>query len=322
VLAKRLAAVAIAVALVAGGFAVRHRRHASTTTATTATLGVVCATELAAVCDAVAAEPTTRGRITTTVESAGATYDRLTKPDAVAPAAWIVTAPWPAMVDDTRQRAGAPALFTASAPVASSKLGLVAAGARLAVAQKSCGTDPAWKCLGQANGGAWTAIGGETLWRDVTLRHRPVDAASGLSAFASAVAGWLGRTDFTQNDLDDPALRAWATRLETFVGSDPAASPIEQLRLIPVDLVATVVAEVRSDDATSRGLAVAYPSPMTRVDVVLARSTSDGRLDRVASAAAADLRATGWTAPAPDPSGLPGTATMVALLLFGRSVHS
>jgi hypothetical protein len=321
VLAKRLVAVAVALALVAGGIALRHRRHGSSTT-TAATIGVVCATELAAVCDAIAAEPTTRGRVTTTVEAAGATYDRLTKTGAVAPAAWIVTAPWPAMVDDTRQRAGAPALFTASAPVASSKLGLVGAAARLAVVQKSCGTDPGWKCLGLANGGAWTAIGGELLWRDVALRHRPVDAASGLSTFASAVAGWLGRTDFTQNDLDDPALRAWATRVETFVGSDPAASPIEQLRLIPVDLVATVVAEVRPDDATSRGLAVAYPSPMTRVDVVLARSTSDGRLDRVASTAVANLRATGWTAPAPDPSGLPGTATMVALLLFGRSVHS
>ena len=112
-------------------------------------------------------------------------------------------------------------------------------------------------------------------------------------------------------------------RLETFTGSevDPVPTLIDRLRQTRLDLVATVAADVTSDDATSRGLAVAYPSPMSRATAVLAQPAGGdlpgSRVTTVTSA----LRARGWTDDPAAPTGLPDTTTMVALLLFGRSVH-
>jgi len=321
VLAKRLAAVIVAIVLVAGAFIVRARTHSGTASGAATSTHIVCATELAAACDALR----TRTDVTVVTEPAAVTYERLVGDvSAEAPTVWIALQPWAQMVDDTRRRGGRDPLFGQPIALASSRLALVGAAARVAVVQRSCGAEPAWKCVGQANGAPWTAIGGEPLWRDVTLRHLPVDSGIGLAAFASGVTGWFGRADFTQADLDaDPALRSWAVRLETFTATDPNPVPavIERLRQTKLDLVATVAAETTADDTAARGLAVAYPSPMTRADAVLAPPAAGSVASSVVTSAASALRAGGWVDDGTTPSGLPNATTMVALLLFGRSVH-
>jgi hypothetical protein len=330
---KRLVAILVAVGLVAAAVGLRSwldggdeggatggpdTSVAVSTTASPAA-NVVCATELAAACEALEAKGAS-----TTVEPAGTTAARLEADLAAAdvPAAWITLSPWPQIVDDTRSRKQLGPLFGAAPDrLATSPLALIGPTNRLAVLGNACGGSTAaitWKCIGEKAGAAWSSVGGEEAWGTLKPGHTsPVDSAAGLLVFSNAVVSYFGRTDVSLIDFQtDDAFRAWLARLEGAVPTfgDAVTTPLDLMLVQPrFDVVGTTTAEISEKvGAQSDRFSVLYPSPMAQADAVMA---STGALPGgLREAAAGALTASGWTDPAGDPTaGLPSPGAMQAL---------
>lgn len=336
-MAARVLAVLAAVAMVLGAVAVRDRMDDRTERRTT-TLRLVCSTELAAVCGALAAG--TARDVVATVEPAATTADRLSKlPAGVAPDldGWLVPGPWPQIVADGRRRAGLDAPLGAGPVLARSPVVLAVWKDRAAVLAPRCQNgSPGWKCLGEVAGEPWQPIGGDARWGPVTPGLPPASSAVGLAVRAAATAAWFGRVDLSRADLDDNGYRDWLARLERSQPPDPVVSPLEaMLTRGPgvYDAVGTVEAEAgpllaRSPRPDKPDLL--YPSPVATADVVLGASAAPaGRLlaDLVSGPAGRRaLAAAGWRVPgvaaargipaAPplaDGNGLPGRGVLAAL---------
>jgi hypothetical protein len=330
---KRLVAVLVAAALVAGAFAVRawlDRRNDDdgSTGPTTSVNGsttvpgaqtVICVSELAAACDALQAKG-----FTTTVEPAGATKARLETADATPPDAWVTLYPWPQLVDDARRAKDLPPLFPQEPiRVATSPLALIGPKDRVEVLGQACGgglEQVTWKCIGDQAGTAWGTLGGDPLWNVVTPGHAsPVDSAAGLAVFASAVVSYFGHTDLSTIDFDsDDGFQAWVARLE---GSIPdfgnaATTPLDTMLVQPrYDIVGTTDAEIAAKAGAKRdSFTVLYPAPMAQADAVIVSPNAppSGLVDEVSAA----LTANGWKAPSGDVgAGLPSPGALEALQL-------
>lgn len=333
VLAKRLAAAVVAIALVAGALWLRSRRDGgssasqgtTTTTAKTSAATLLCVPELAEGCRAAAAA----SGAALTIEAAGTTIDRLATAEEPGTVTWATLAPLPELVDDLRARAGLAPLFGDGqhTPLASSKIALVGRANQFDVLATHCGGEATWACLGEVAGKPWTAIGGQAAWGDVKPAHEAPDAsASGLLTFANATVSFLGRPDIGTIDLQSDAYSDWVRRLERSIPyfGGPEGTPFERFLLLPeINVVGTTEAEVNAKAGARRaGLTVAYPSPMAQADAVMVSSAgapAPGRLG--AAEAAARLRGTGWEAPSPaPPGGLPAPGVLQALRLLWAEV--
>jgi hypothetical protein len=316
-----------------------------------ATGNLVCVAELRTVCEQLhAIAPDLQVRI----EDMGVTSAALSNPkfnlvnDKVD--AWLVPQPVPAMVTDSRQRAGSePVLDTPSKVLARSPVVLAVwhrsgdekAGREEAL-QGACGNQPvAWPCLGTTAGRKWTEIGGLEAWDRVKPGHpSPATSATGLLVLAQASAAQIGRAGYARQDLFEPGYLAWLTQLEqavpTFTPS--GGSPLrEMLSTGPstFDAAGSVEALAGPSISISRykdRLSILYPSPVATVDVVLAPvrgSESGGRVKNLLESdrAAVILAENGWRVagqPAaggvrgdlvlPDGNGLPGAGVLAALL--------
>ena len=278
-----------AAAMVVGSFALRDRLDRREDERTTV-LRLVCATELGPVCERLGETDEIGARLEVTVEAAGATADRLARQQGEAGLdGWLVSAPWPDMVDGARRARALPPLFIAAqAPLARSPLVLVVWKERAAALAGRCpGGQVGWACLGEAAGaaGGWAAVGGRPEWGPVKPGHG--DAASddvGLLVLGQAVAAFLGRTDLSTADLDDARFDRWFTGLERAV-PPTATSPLGTMLVAgpaAYDAVGTTEAEARpllERSARGRDLSLLYPSPMATADVVLA--TPEGPAGRL-----------------------------------------
>ena len=298
----RLLAVLAAVAMVVGAVVARGRiddRGGPTGTP----LRLVCVTELAAVCDAVASQA--KVKVDATVEPAATTADKLTRvgPGQAPPLdGWLTMAPWPAIVAEARARAGTDPLVKAGGVLARSPVVLAVQTDREPVLKARCQGDPGWKCLGEVAGMPWGALpGGNATWGTVKPGHPDVTSAAGLTVMGAATAAFFtDRHDLSSTDLDDEGYQTWLDRLEASVPERPASPLLTMLqRPSAFDAVGALEAEAGPTLATAAGSKpiLLYPSPVTTADVVLA--TTGGRAIEMAALAGGDavrhaLAANGW----------------------------
>jgi hypothetical protein len=319
---KRLLALLAAAVMITGAFWVRDR--IDTDSGSGGGSGgageratVVCATELAAACQSLAAR---HPELTVHVEDAQTTLDRLSSADFDPTAGsdaneaidgWLVPQPWPQMVVEQRQRAGLgrEAIGDPSPTLARSPLVIVIWNDRRDVLATRCdGGVIDWRCIGTVAGTAWGSSGPAATWGSVKPgQPAPDTTAAGLLSLGEATASWFGSADFASNDFTDPGFRAWFTRLEQAVPSYPVSprTPLDDMLFTgpaSFDLTASTEAAAGPAVASSRDsgrLTILYPSPLTTADVVLAPvsgSPAGGRLMKLMESddAAAALAAAGW----------------------------
>jgi hypothetical protein len=262
---RRLAALAVAVGLVGGAVWVRARLDdrpapdVRTSAAPTAEASVAptadpertlrCPRDIAELClDLVAAVgDELAGGVATA--PAAVTLDELADPSAVLDGdVWLVPPAWPAMVDDARERVGAPRLFSEPGePVASSPVVLGIWTDRAAVLETACGGAIGWDCIGRVAPGTWADIGGPAAWGVVKPAHAAPDDVVGLAVLAQATAARVGTTAFTLRDLQDDAFRSWFAGLQRAVavpaGGASALTTMVQFGPARTDMVATTEAE-------------------------------------------------------------------------------
>ena len=323
----RVMAVLAAVGLVLGALAIRGRLDGSTGddqvidvpgTATPTPPGglteasvLVCAEDLRDVCRALHAEAGLDLELQ--VEAARTTADRLATTDTTDLAAWIVLDPWPALVDEARQRNGRDPLFgDRVTALASTPLVIIVDPARGAVLEARCGAIT-WSCVGDAARGSWAAIGGQETWGSPKPGHPAPSSATGLVITGQVAADRLGTTAFSARDLAADDFRAWFTTLEraitTFAPS--AGSHLRQLLQFgpsTVDVVGALEAEPAAllprVGARADQVRVVHPDPLLVVDLVVADLTGE------VGGALADLddvlRDAGWRLDAAPPAAFPG----------------
>jgi hypothetical protein len=258
--------------MIAGSLVVRARvdeRSAGKRTV----VRLTCVTELEGVCRALVASRDVR--VTVAVEPAATTADRLTTARVADIDGWLVTPPWPAAVDEARQRAGLAKLFApAGEPVARSPLVLVVQKSREEVLRASCGGEIGWKCVGSAAPKRWSDIGGSNAWGLVKPWHPdPRQEAVGLLVAGQATAAFLGRTDVSTIDLDDGAYLDWLSGLELAVRRTRGSVTDMLTAPAQVDVVGTTEADA-GPQIVSAGVpvkpVVLYPRPVATADLLLA----------------------------------------------------
>jgi hypothetical protein len=269
---RRALAFVLAAGMVAGAVVVRNRIDDREVRRRTV-VRLVCATELAAACDAL--EASSAPRVEASVEPAARTAERLSQPGAVDLDGWLVTPPWPDAVDDARERAGQPRLFSpVGAPLARSPLVLVVQKPREAALRASCGGTIGWKCAGTAAPQRWDAIGGDALWGPVKPWHPDArDEAVGLLIAGQATAAYFGRTDVSTIDLEDSGYLDWLGGLELAVRRTDGSIATMLTSPAQVDIVGTTEADAGPQIATAavtQKPVVLYPRPVATADVVLA----------------------------------------------------
>ena len=304
---RRVLAVVAAAAMVAGSLALRSRLDRQETERSQV-LRLTCSAELEAACRQL--EETGDSRLQVLVEAAGSTADRLVAADADPGLdGWLVSAPWPEMVDLRRQARARRPLFGDDRPaLARSPLVLVVANDRAAALAPHCeGGTVGWRCLGEAaaTDRGWAAVGGRPEWGPVKPGHAsPATDGVGALVLGQAVAAWFGRADLSTVDLEDDGFQRWFTALERAVPPS-ASSPLTTLLVAgpaAFDAVGTTEAEagpLLARSARRGSLTLLYPSPMATADVVLAAPSGDGPPAAVARAVRGDagkdaLAAAGW----------------------------
>jgi hypothetical protein len=326
---RRIGAVLIAVALIAGALLLRRTvldddadasdgpsgSTPSTAEPVTAAGDLVCITELEAACEAIAAD---HPDLDITIEPAGTTLDRLAglADDEPAPL-WLTIQPFSEMVDSLRTGSRREPIGAATDTVATSELTIGApTDGRADVLVSACAGLPLWRCIGDHAGDPWTELGGEASWRTV----RPslgfvADEAVALASFAAAVAGYVGSPEIRASTLvSDPAFTPWLNRLTGAVptSSLSAGTPLATMAVRPaLDLAATTDAEAEAVGGDR--FALNYSDPRMWVEAVLAvpagAAAPAGLVDDLTSAATA----AGWDEPAAVPQALPNASTMLAL---------
>lgn len=296
---------------------------------------LVCATELEAACEALAAEDDS---VTFEVEEAGETADRLTAPE-FAPAeseidGWLTLNPWPALVELRRNLNQDPSVLGEPSDVlATTRLAVLGPADRVEQLRAECGAGESvsWRCLGEIADDSWANHGGEASQGNVEVGHDdPTVSATGLLVLGQATAAYFDRTDFARNDFDlDSGFRNWLDQLES---ADPglplaiqALPVVEQLERFPtaswdavgsLDPAATAAAD-RADDAFT----VLYPAPMIVAEAVLAPIRGH-EVDLDDDDLTAALEAAGW-APGPAPQEAetsPNAGVFEALIAEWRNV--
>ena len=323
---RRIGAIAIAVALIAGALLLRRAvldddadaspaGTVATTEPAAAAAELVCITELAAACDAARAE---HPELRVTVEDAGATLDRLAAlPDGEDAPLWLTIEPYPAMVDSLRSASDLDPLAAETQDVAATKLAVAAPNdGRADALVTACAATPLWRCIGDNAGNEWTDLGGEAAWGRVRPSLGVVDRqAVALASLASAVAGYFGNADIRSSDWqNDPAFTPWMGRLAGAVGESvlSGGTPLGTMavRASALDLAATTDAEVA---ALGGDQSVLYPEPSMWAEAVLAVPGGSGAPDDLTATLASAATTAGWDAPGSAQQSLPNESTMLAL---------
>jgi hypothetical protein len=339
---RRLLAVLLAIALVAGGFLVRDWRAAGDGTlpglpsadgGTSDEVGdgpVLCDTAIGEVCDAL-----TDAGVEMRREAAGASVDRLVglgndAPSDEVPAAWVTLAPWPSIVDEARERAGAGPLFdpVEGPAVASSPLVLLIWDERAEVLAASCESGEVdLDCLGQAAGRTWAQLGGPDAWGPFKPGFDdPVVSSLGLAALGAFTAAELDTLGFGSRSLTDGEYLDVLSRLGAAVpdfrptaGSPLAAAVLTGPATYDLLLTSEAAAAAAVGGSAQGGprLRASYAGTvdgdgLTALDIVVASSGGDVTATRSAvESAAAEA---GWHTADASPDPLPGAPRDTSLL--------
>jgi hypothetical protein len=281
---------------------------------------LVCGSELASVCDGLAAED---DQLRVAVEDASVTAARVAAGELdLDRGAWLVAAPWPAIAAAGNQD-GADEFpdLAGSGVLAESPAVVVARRDRMEAISATCG-EPTWACIGERAGGPWTDLGGQATWGRVEVALPAAGTAAGAVTIDQAVASRVGRTDFAINDLDDdPATSAWFDRLasQSQANQRDDLSPLQQFLRVPGSLgvVGALGAEADSEIGRSSSrdsLATVVPEPRATAQVRLWSADAEAvrdALQRIGSDRLATLLAdSGWDATGEE--GAPGAGTMVS----------
>lgn len=173
---------------------------------------LICASELADACKGLEG-------VAVTVEQPGVTYDRLvTEGGALDADGWLVSGPWPEMVE-TQRRID----LTISDPIARSDLALYVNDERKRVLDAACGA-LSWKCLGDNAGRPWVELGGPAGWGEVKVGHPGPDTTGGLLSAGAAAIGFFGIADISSAEFADGFDR-WLGDLEKSVRSATRGFP-------------------------------------------------------------------------------------------------
>jgi hypothetical protein len=308
---KRLLALLVAVGLVGGAVLVRNRIDDSAGGGGSGdtSLRLVCGTDLAAACRAVADAD---GSIDLTVEDEAVTADRLVAATGtdVGFDAWVAAGPWAEIVADDRAQAGTagPGLGTPSKVLARSPATIVAQDDRAAALASACAGPVTWACIGRFAGLPWTEAGGSATWGTVKPGLAAPDTGASLVGLSQGVASQLGTTDYARNDFDDPAVSSWFDQL---VGAAkrsrvPGQTPLARFLVAPATFGAVGALEAESGPSVARaanrdGLMVIYPEPVSTADVTVtppAGGKASDVLDRIGADPLLDaLAASGWRVP-------------------------
>lgn len=325
---RRLGALVVAIALVAGAFVVRRALDGDDETGDSTPIGtgtssvpvdatarpVRCVPELAAVCDALAADG-----VDARSEEAMTTFDVLVAADGDTDAlpVWVTVQPFPGMVDAQRAALGDDPLDLTVEPVASTPLGVVApADGRMAALVADCAGAPLWGCIGERAGGPWTDLAGEASWGTVRPSLGKVESsATALVSFSAATAGYFATTEISRSTWEsDPGFTAWVRRLARTV---PASSltgrtPLATMATRPaLDLAATTDVELQALGDRSSQFAAEYPEPTMSLDAVVAGPPGSDVKATIA-VMSTTLTTTGWVAPAGGTA--PSASATLALL--------
>lgn len=317
----RVLALAAAIAMVVGALAVRNRMDDDKVSRSTE-LRLLCATELAAVCEAAAR--TDEAEVTVTTEDVGATVDRLRNAAEADFDAWLTPGPFPEAVQELRRSQAqlAPLFDSVSPRLARSPVVIVGWNDRIAALRSKC--EVGWKCVGLAAGQPWASFGGPPAWGTVkTSLPDPQSSAAGLVTLGAATAGYFGRSDLSTDDLDaDDGLGTWLSQLrrnnETRVDVSAmlAAGPSLVAFVGGLEQAVKPVVDAASSDRRNQ-VSLIYPSPVVTADVVLGvadRRNGERLLDLLRSAAGREaFTSEGWKAPGSGPSNLPSPGLLTVL---------
>lgn len=203
---------------------------------------IVCATELAVVCEAIDGDADVR------VEPAGTTADRLvTAGDDLDLDGWVTPGPWPAVARAVRTRIGKqPGMHVSGPPLARARLVIAVWPDRAGV----CGGDIGWACLVKAAASPSFRLGLPDARRD----------ALGLVALGSAAQSLA-----PEDPLNDDGFRGALDALDRAVPR-PLPPFATVLSIGPALADAYVVAE--SAGGRDR-MTLAYPAPVVTADVMV-----------------------------------------------------
>lgn len=316
---KRLLALVAAVVMVGGAILVRDwlddRDDSSSAgdppAASDGELHLLCDPSLATVCREL---DEARRDVTIDVTDSATAMSRFTAADFSATDdpvdGWLVPAPFPTMVDESRQRAGQSPIFAeVGAPLARSPLVITMWNERADALAPNCTADQVgWRCIGDRAGAAWGDLGGSPTWGRLKPGFESPDtSATGLLVVGQASAAFFDTPGFASNDFDQDGFRGWLRNLEDSVPGFPAtaSTPLDQMLAAgpaAYDLVGTTEAEAGPAVASSRDrdrLRIIYPAPMATADVLfapIARADGAVRLREIVSGETmADLlAAAGW----------------------------
>ena len=319
-MARRLLALAVALLMIAGALALRNRIDDDGSEGSagggSGPVELVCATELRAACEALTAD---NDDVLVTVQPAGVTAARLTT--ASGPLdfdGWLVEAPWPQIVDESRARVGSPAAFAAKRATCS--LGLrwcwrcgTSGSPRSRTTATAASSRGSASARSRATAGR--TLGGEESWGNVKPGFAdPASDGVGALVLGQAAVSYFGRTDLSTADFADDGFLRWIRQLATAVPQFPTFDDMLTIGVAAVDVVGTTEAQAGPGVAASRDkdkITITYPAPMATADVVLASvADADGaeRLVRIVSGdtGLAALAAAGWRVPGqPSPEGVP-----------------
>lgn len=303
-IAKRIAALAAAVALILGAMLIRDLADGDDGGGDRAddpvdAAEIVCAAELAEVCRTVDA-----AGFAVRVEEAGDTLDALASAGVDDPVPiWLTFAPFPGAVDLAREQAGRRPTAYGADVLASSPVVLVTTPDT--AGSLSCGDPAGWRCLADAE-------------LSVGFASTP---ESGIGLVAATAAG-AGYSDGPGAPFADPIFQVWLRDLLTSVNpsqltSGTAVATI-QVRRSAMDGAAGILAEL--DGYARDDLAVLYAEPMGRADVILAVPDGASVPDGLAASLTDALLDLGWQAPASVAGAAPDAGALLATRDFWRNL--
>ena len=244
------------------------------------------------------------------VEPAGETVDRVVAEDLGADG-WLTLDPLPEMANVAREQDGRGPIFDDPHGTGfTTDLAVVAHPLRAPTFESACSGEIDWICLGDLAGDAWSDHGGEPGWGEIKVGIDDLDSASGLLVAAQAVAAHLELDTFATNDLESSDADRWAGR---FVFESDALAALVTQGPGAFSAVGALDVEAQSFAQTPRGadLAIFYPAPMYRPEVVLVApgTSSEDLLDEEDLVDA--LGGEGWSDDAP--TELPSAGALYAL---------
>ena len=296
-IAKRLAAVALALALIAGAWLVRDRvidDGAGGDEPVNAGI-VVCVSELADMCRLVLGD-----RYDVVSDAALTTLDRLAV-DTAEPVLWLTFEGFPQMMNVRRGAAGLDPFDYVSTELATSRLAAVVRPDTAGQVAEACGDPVDLGCVAE-----------QTQLRTAVSS---IDSGLGLLAISAAFAA---RTD-DEISFDDVDLLSWARRFRRATDSTPlsggtAVQTIQTRTSVAVAFGAEAELSVNRRDEFE----VLYADPVVRARVVLMKPAGFGVPADVLTDLGAALFARGWDddlSPS-EPGGLPSPTTMLGIRQF------